>query len=82
MTLPTTKIRNVNIAALDPKFRKKIKNMMDLFEEATEIRKELNAAGIYVKFLRHAGIIAYARDIKNPVALNEIVIEEAAQRED
>ncbi len=82
MTSPSTTRRNVNVAALDPQFRKKIKNMMDLFEEATEIRKELIAAGIHVKFLRHAGIIAYAREIKNPVALNEIVIEEAIQRED
>lgn len=79
---PPTRIRNVNIAALDSKYRKKIKLMMDLFEEATEIRKELIAAGIYIKFLKKAGLITYARTIENPVALNEIVIEEPVEDED
>ena len=50
--------------------------MMALFTEATEIRKELIAAGIHVKFLRGAGIIAFSRHIDSPVAVNEIIIEE------
>ncbi len=70
------RVRNVNIAALDFVFREKVKSMMDLFTEATEIRKELIAAGIHVKFLRGAGIIAFSRHIDSPVAVNEIIIEE------
>lgn len=76
-----TKIRNVNIAALEPGLRKKIKNMVDLFEEATEIRKELIAAGVHVKFMKQAGIITFPRTIVNPVAINEILIEEPPKAE-
>ena len=73
---PPMRIRNVNIAALEPELRKKIKKMMDLFEEATDLRKDLIAAGVHVKFMKQAGLITFTRTIQNPVAINEILIEE------
>jgi len=75
------RIRNVNIAALEPCIRKKIKKMVGLFEEAMELRKELIAAGVHVKFMKHAGLIVFPRTIPNPVAINEIVIEEPQKDE-
>ncbi len=78
---PPMRIRNVNIAALEPEIRTKIEKMVGLFEEGMKLRKELIATGVHVKFMKHAGLITFARTIQNPVAINEIVIEEPPKDE-